>query len=344
MPLLFLLLVLWLTIIYLPFAMRSWRALLALCTIYLLIGLGVRYGVATYTAAEVPAILVAIGDFWLDFVVWALPVPIIARAVVLAAKSLGLSGRRLLAMNIVGILALPGIWLGIAAYERWERRPASADCTAKPISLTLSGVEGSVPWSEAIRLYLGPDTRKDGRYLFSSPHRRSICWDTSDGSERLIISALSIKLDRTPPGRCVASDIQPWEKGLCAKLEDRHAGFLPNSITFFNPNGIQLGDFGIPKAATNDDYPLTDDQRLVSAANAEVGTVTAVCRSQPSPDGSIYCQMRRQISDGVNLYWEISSPHDAVGDVLLRAETFARSVCSSVFDLPGCTTVLGESP
>ena len=324
--------------------MRSWRAFLALCTVYLLIGAGVQYGVATYPAAEVPAILVAIGDFWLEFVVWALPVPIIARAVVLTAKSLGLSGRRLLAVNVIGILALPGIWLGIAAYERWERRPASASCTAKPISLTLSGVEGSAPWSEAISLYLGPDTRKDGRYLFSPGHRRSVCWDTSDGTERLIISALSIKLDRTPPGRCVALDIQPWEKALCAKSEDRHSGFLPNKITFFNPNGIQLGDFGIPKAATNSDYPLTDDQRLVSAANAEVGTVTAVCRSQPNPNGSIYCQMRRQIIGDVSLYWEISAPYDAVGDVLLRTETFARSVCSSVFALPGCTTVIEAAP
>lgn len=344
MPLLFLFLVLWLTIIYLPFAMRSWRAFLALCTVYLLIGAGVQYGVATYTAAEVPTILVAIGDFWLDFVVWVLPIPIIARAVVLAAKSLGLSGRRLLAVNVIGILALPGIWLGIAAYERWERRPASASCTAKPISLTLSGVEGSAPWSDAINLYLGPDIRKDSRYLFSPAHRRSVCWDTSDGNERLTISALSIKLDRTPQDRCVALDIQPWEKALCAKSEDRYSGFLPNRITFFNPNGIQLGDFGIPKAATNGGYPLTDDQRLVSAANAEVGTVTAVCRSQPNPNGSIYCQMRRQIIGGVSLYWEISAPHDAVGDVLLRTETFARSVCSSVFGLPSCTTVIEASP
>ncbi|MCA3440752.1 MAG: hypothetical protein INF50_10540 [Rhodobacter sp.] len=79
---------LWLTIICLPFAMPSWRAFLILCTIYLLTGLGVRYGVATYTAAEVPAILVAAGNFWLDYVVEALPFTIIARAVALAAKSL----------------------------------------------------------------------------------------------------------------------------------------------------------------------------------------------------------------------------------------------------------------
>lgn len=339
MGFLFPFLALWLAIIYLPFAMRSWRTYLALCAVYLLIGLGVQYGVENYTAAEVPTILVALGDIWLDFVVRVLPVPVIARAVTLTAKSLGLSGRRLLAMNVIGILALPGIWLGNMAYERWERRPAPVACTSKPVSLTLSGVEGVVPWSGAVGLYLGPDTRNDGRYLLSPAHRRSICRDTSDGTERLMVSALSIKPDRIPPTRCAASDVQPWEQTLCAKSKDRHAGFLLDDVIFFDPNGIRLGYFDIPKAATNDDYPLADGQRLVSAANAEVGTITAVCRSQASPDGSVQCQMRRQISAGVSLYWETYSPPDAVSNSLLRAETLARSICSSVFALPGCTDV-----
>ena len=81
---------LWLAILYLPFAMRSWRAFLALCAVYLLFGVGVRLGVAAFSAADVPVALVFLGNFWLDFVVWALPIPILARGVVLAAKSRGL--------------------------------------------------------------------------------------------------------------------------------------------------------------------------------------------------------------------------------------------------------------
>lgn len=329
--------VLWLAIIYLPFAMRSWRTYLALCAVYLLIGLGVQYGVDNYTAAEVPTILVAIGDIWLDFVVQFLPVPIIARAVVLTAKSLGLSGRRLLAMNIIGILAWPGLWLGNIAYDRWERRPAPTACTIKPISLTLLGAEGVVPWSNAVKLYLGPDIRRDGRYPLSPAHRRSICRDTSDGTGRLTVSALAIKLDRLAPDRCLASDIQPWEQALCATSKSQHSGFQPSDVIFFDPNGIRLGEFGIPSAATNDDYPLEDGQRLISITDPVLGTIKAICKTWPGSNPTSYCRMRRQITDGVDLYWVSYSPPDEVHDSLLRAEAVARSVCSSVFGLPGCT-------
>jgi hypothetical protein len=109
--------------------MRSWRALLALCGAYLLVCGGVRLGVATFSAAEVPAVLVFMGNFWLDYVVWALPVPIVARAAVLLAKSLGLGGNRVMTLNVIGILALPRAWQGLAAYEHWERRPAPAEYT-----------------------------------------------------------------------------------------------------------------------------------------------------------------------------------------------------------------------
>ncbi|MCA3440753.1 MAG: hypothetical protein INF50_10545 [Rhodobacter sp.] len=141
----------------------------------------------------------------------------------------------------------------------------------------------------------------------------------------------------------MALNLQPWEKALRAKPEDRHSGSLPMEVTFFDPNGIRPGDFVIPETATYGDYPLTGDRQLISAANAEIGTVTAVCRSAPDPDDPTYCWMRRQIKDDVSLYWEISASHDAVGDALLRTETFARSVCSSLFDLPSCATVIKTS-
>lgn len=139
------LLLLWLAIVYLPFTMRSWRAFLALCGAYLLVGGGVRIGVAAFSAAEVPAVLVALGNIWLDFVVWALPIPIVARAVVLLAKSLGLGGKGLVTLNVIGVLALPGTLSGMATRDRWERRPAPIECTGIPILLTLAGVEGMVP-------------------------------------------------------------------------------------------------------------------------------------------------------------------------------------------------------
>lgn len=338
------LLVLWLTVIYLPFAMRNWRSFLALCAAYLLMGIGVRLGVANFTATDVPGVLVMIGNFWIDLVVWALPIPIIARAVVLAAKSLGLSGARLIALNVVGFLALPGTWVGIAAYERWDRRPAPAECIDNPIALKLGGIDGSIPWSSAIHLYLGPNIREDGRYLFSPSQRRSLCRQTSNGSEPLSIAALSIDLMRPPKDRCRSSNIQPWEQAFCAVSQNRNSIHLPQKMTFFDPNGIQLGDFGIPTTATIEGYPLMDGERLVSASDSELGNVSAICLSRPFSDGSIYCQMRRPISDVVDVYWAISARPDAISESLLRAEAFASSVCSGLFDLSRCRVVPGKAP
>lgn len=331
------LLLLWLAIVYLPFAMRSWRAFLALCGAYLLVGGGVRIGVAAFSASEVPAVLVALGNIWLDFVVWALPIPIVARAAVLVAKSLGLGGKRLIALNVAGILALPGTWYGMAVYERRERRPAPAECTARPILLTLADIDGSAPWNNALRFYLGPDIRADGRYLFLPAHRRSICRDTSNGVERLTTSALSLELWSPQLDRCESQESQRWEELLCARRDDGILRTLPHDIVFFDPDGIHLGDFGISTAATDERYALTEAERLVMAASAEVGTVKAVCRTEPSPDGSTLCRMRRDVGAGVSMYWDLYAPTDAIDDRLLQAESVASSICASIFNLPGCT-------
>ncbi|NJS38854.1 MAG: hypothetical protein HC783_07365 [Rhodobacteraceae bacterium] len=335
---------LWLALLYLPFAMRSWRAFLALCTVYLLVGIGVRLGVATYSAADVPVAMVFLGNFWLDFVVWALPVPILARGVVLAAKSLGLGGKRLIALNVVGILALPGSWFGMAAYDRWDRRPAPVECTATPVSLMLSGVDGQVPWSAAINLYLGPDLPKDARYLFSAKSQRRICSETLNGTERLTIAALSVELRRAGPQRCTAADVLPWEKALCGKTDDPDLRGLPHDVVFFDPNGIRLGYFGIPKALTDEAYPLAPDERLVMAGTEDNGPVMAVCRKEPYSNGQVLCFVRAEIAEQINMSWEIYARPDEIADRLLRASAFSRKVCASIFDLPGCRSAPGTAP
>jgi hypothetical protein len=167
------LLVLWLVVVYFPFAMRTWPQFLLLCAAYLLMGIGVRLGVANFSADEVPSVLVMLGNFWLDLVVWIVPVPIIARAVVLATKSLGVRGARLAALNIVGILALPGTWLGLAGYERWDRRPAPTECLGRPIQITLADIDGSSPWSSAVSLTLAPTFRRMAATLTLLPRKDS---------------------------------------------------------------------------------------------------------------------------------------------------------------------------
>lgn len=34
-------------------------------------------------------------------------------------------------------------------------------------------------------------------------------------------------------------------------------------MVVFDPNGIRLGEYGIPKVVTTDAYPVTQDERLV---------------------------------------------------------------------------------
>jgi hypothetical protein len=149
---------------------------------------------------------------------------------------------------------------------------------------------------------------------------------------------------RPPLKRCVASDTQAWEQEACAALKDRTAPRLPQKLVVFDPNGIRLGEFGIPKAATTDAYPETQGERLVRVFDSERGEVSAVCRSQPFSDGSIYCQMRRPVSDAIDIYWAVAAPPDAIGESLLRAEAFASTVCAGLFKLPGCRMVPGTLP
>jgi hypothetical protein len=209
--------------------------------------------------------------------------------------------------------------------------------TLKPILLTLADLDEAVPWSNAVRLYPGPDIRADGRYLFLPAHRRSICRDTSNGAERLATSALSIELWSPPLARCGSVESYRWERLLCARRDDDSLRTLPHDIVFFDPDGIRLGDSGISTAATDECYPLTEAERLVVGKGVEVGPVKAVCRTKPFPDGSTLCRMRRDVGAGVSMYWDLYPPTNAIDDHLLQAENVASSICASIFNLPACT-------
>ncbi|WP_171181961.1 hypothetical protein [Ruegeria sp. HKCCD8929] len=333
-----------LAVIYLPFAMRSWRAFIALCIVYLMIDTGVRLGVATYSADDVPRFLVLAGNTWIDFLVEVLPATVIARALVLTAKSLGLSGRRLLAANIIGILALPGGIAGIAAHERWERRPAPLQCTSKQIPLVLSGKRATATWSKSTALFVGENIRDDGRYLLSPRHQRRICRDTSDGTKNLTIEAITFRTHNLPTSRCTAQDITPWELSMCENWKDDAWHRKPHEVIIFNPNGIRLGDFGIPNVPTNDGFQLDDNERLVSATSKNHATISAVCRVPTNSDRPLHCQMRRPIFEGISLYWEANLPRGKIEEYLLRTDEFARGVCLGLFVQPLCDTLHGKLP
>ncbi|QYZ71481.1 hypothetical protein [Neotabrizicola shimadae] len=330
------LVLLWLVIVYLPFLMPGWRALLGLCVALGLFHLGVRLGVAGWTAAEVPAPLVATGNFWLDLCVWALPVTILARAAGLAAKSWGVKGRWLGAVTLAGLLALPAFWAGQGAMTLWSRRPAPAACTARPIPILLSGIAGAVPWSEAIMLYLGPDIRREGRYPLLPRHGRAICRETSGGRDGLRITALSVRAAAFQRERCGAARLPDGEGSLCALLRDAGAEIVPEKMVFFEPGGIRPGDFGIPAAPTSAGTATGTGERLVVVPDTGLGEISATCRLAPAADGRLYCRMRRKIVEGLDLFWEIGALPEDLSVVLTGADALARETCATVFDVPGC--------
>ena len=333
---LWLLLVGFVIIIYLPFAMRSWRAFFTLCIVYIIIEICVRFGVATFAAADVPRFLVLAGNTWIDVLVKALPVTVIARAVVLAAKSLGLNGRKLIAANIIGMLALPGGFAGIAAYERWDRRPAPAHCTNRPIPLVLSGVTAMATWNKGVTLYVGKNIRDDGRYLHSSRNQRRICRDTSDGTENLTVEAISISTRYFSFDRCTAEDIALWERTVCDNRRNRDWRRAQHEVIIFNPDGIRLGAFGIPSSPTDYDFQVGDDEQLVSVTGGNHGAFTAVCRVPPNSDHPLFCQVHRPIVEGISLYWEANAQRANIEGSLRRADDLATSVCLSVFGHSFC--------
>lgn len=331
-----------LLIIYMPFAMRSWGAFMILCLVYLTLEITVRFGVANYSAADVPRILVLAGNTWIDYLVNAVAVTVSARAIVLAAKSFGLKGRGLIAANVIGILALPGGIAGIAAYERWQRRPAPLQCTGKQIPLVLSGISATATWNKNTVLYVGENTRDDGRNLYSTRHQRRICRDTSNGTESLPIEAITLRTRGSLTIRCFAEDATPWELSVCKDWKDDDWHRKLHEVTIFNPNGIQLSDFGIPTFPTNTEYKVDDGGRLVSATNERQTTFTALCRVPINSDRPLYCKMRRPVFHGVSLFWEASIPREKIEEYLLRTDEFARSFCADFFGKPLCDTPDGK--
>lgn len=260
------------------------------------------------------------------------------------AKSLGLMGRGLLAANIIGILALPGGISGIAAHRQWERRAAPLECTSRQIPLVLSGVTATANWSKSVVLHVGKDIRDSRRYLFSPSHRRRICRDTSNSTESLPIEAISLGTRHFSQNRCRAQDNTPWEQSVCKNWNDDDWHRKPHKVIIFNPSGIRLGDFGIPRNPTNTGFQLGDNERLVSATNEGGVTITAVCHVPTDPDRSLYCNMRRPILKGISLYWEANLPRGKIEEYLLRTDDFATGVCADLFGKHLCEVPTGTRP
>ncbi len=324
--------------------MPGWRAFLALCAAYLLMTLAVEAGIVFFDASDVPEALVFIGNVWRDLFAPYLAIPFIARAGVLAARSFGLRGWLLIVLNLAGLLALPAWFAGFTFLEHWNIRPPAAACLARPIPLTLAGVDGSAPWNGVISLYLGQDARQDARYLFSPAHRRWICRKTANGAERLAIRAITLSSRQRDVARCGAPDLAEWEKTFCNGAADRPEMGSVDRVILFDPNGIRLGDFGIPDAPTGDGDALRDDERLVAADDPAFGRATAVCRSGAPVQGWVDCQMRRSIAPDLDLFWGASAAQEDLAGAVLYADAFARSVCADLFGHPGCGIPSRASP
>lgn len=335
---LWLLIVGFLVIIYLPFAMRSWRAFLTLCLAYVTIGISVQLGITIYSAADIPRFLVLAGNTWIDYVVKILPVTVIARAVVLTLKSQGVSGRHLIVANILGILALPVGIAGIVANEKWQRRSAPLECTSKSIPLNLLGFTASAPWNQGISLYLGDNVRSDGRYIGSSRSQRRLCRETSNGTKSLTVEAISLRVRGFSFNRCTVEGITLWEKTVCENWDNSDRRYAQDKVVIFNPDGIRLGDFGIPKNLTNDNFQVKENEKLISVTRENLESFTAVCRGLTNSDRLLYCRMHRPIVEGINLYWATSAPSGNIEDYLRRTDEFALKACLSTFGQSLCET------
>ena len=319
-----------------PFAMPTWRTFVALCAFYLLIQIGVVTGIAVFDASDVHPSLVMLGNLWIDVLIYLVPIPVIARAVVLALRSGGLSGRWLLAANIVGVLALPGTYAGIILYGKWDRRAAPVSCTDRPISFTLSDVAGAAPWSHVVSLYLGQDLRADARRLFSVRHRRQICRATSNGTKVLNIEALTINTRNRFYDLCREGTAQSWEARICQGFKNGDSYGYQFEAGIFTPDGIRIGYFSIPVAETNKNYPIAENEILKTTSSPGVGLVSAVCREPYSPNGTFFCRMRRPLTAHVSIYWKMSAPEERLEERMLRVESLTREICSSILDADIC--------
>lgn len=323
-------------IIFVPFVMPGWRSLLTLCLACLLVELGVRVGTARFSAADVPGILVQVGNSWIEILRYVILIHLCARATVLTLRSLGMSGRLLFLAKVLSILSLPIFMVGAYLLERFDRRPAPTRCTAQPIALRLAGIEGKMPWRDDTRLFIGSDIWNDRRNLRLNRDRRSLCWTTSNGKDRLEVTVIAVDFDRDWTARCAKADLFPWEEKQCAAQKAGPLNFPVHEVLFFDSGGIEIGNFSLPQASTDENHPVRQDEQMVSAQSPDLGKVTALCKAQPDRSGGKYCQMRRTYAGGFQVAWEAHVSKDAVDAGLLGAEALAKDLCTEVFGAQYC--------
>ncbi|WP_281932386.1 hypothetical protein [Roseibium album] len=320
---------------YAPFLMPNWRWFLLLCIAYGAMGLGVRYGVANYASTDVHRSLVVAGNIWLDLVLPLLPFTLLPRGFVLAAKSLGLRGWKLFGLNLIGILALPTFFIGASLIDRWERRPAPIACISRPLPIDLAGISGTIPWSKAIRLYLGANTRSDARYLFSPSSKRKICSQTNDGRRPLSVKAIKTSLFGRDRARCMMDKISQWEESVCEKTSNRNSSFYLVDVVFFQPDGIKLGDFGIRNIRIDGSLIARSDEQIFSTDDGTFGRVEFVCRQQSS-EFRFYCTSRFRLTDLIDVHLEMGSTIVDINKNMEKALLLSKTMCVGIFDQPPC--------
>lgn len=322
--------------VFAPFLMPNWRWFLLLCIAYGAIGLGVRYGVATYAASDVHRSLVVAGNTWLDVVLPLLPFTLLPRGFGLAAKSLGLRGWKLFGLNLIGILALPTFFLSASVIDQWERRPAPIACTSRPLPIELAGIKGTLPWSKAIRLYLGANIRRDARYLFSPSSKRKICRQTNDGRRPLSVKAIKTSLFGRDRARCMMDNILQWEASVCEKTANGSSAFYLADVAFFQPGGINPGDFGIRKIRADGSLIARSDERIFSTDDDTLGRVEFVCRQQSSEAGKMYCTSRFHLTDLIDVHLEMGSTLVDINKNMEKALLLSKTICAGIFGQPPC--------
>ena len=336
---------LWAAIVFSPFVVRRWKSFGLMCAGFLAVGLGVRWGVASYAAADVPSVLVEIGNIWLDWITPALPYSVLFRAISLASKSFGLGGKRLLAMQLTCIAAVPGVLAGPGLWHAWDRRAAPAACLAFPVPIIIGGIAISLPRDPLISVYLGPEITSDARYFFSNKSQRQLCAETENGQKALDIPAIVLKLDFLWSGDCTNAGLTPLRKAVChsgTKLQAER--YIPNDITLFKPVGIRLGDFGIPHQQTSYLTSGTADQRVISFQTKEGVTTGVLCKPVNDENTNLYCQMRRSVTADIDIYWAIQLPPTNLPVTLAEIDHFASSVCENILKDTSCAPISAPKP
>jgi hypothetical protein len=324
----------WLAVVFSPFLARGWWSLAAIVAVFLSIGLGVHWGVARFDAADVPRGLVEAGNIWLDTIQGAVPYTVAFGALGLVARSLGVRGPRLLGVYVLCVLAVPALWAAPGVWHAWDYRAAPEECLARPVPVRIGGFSIELPQHNAVRVYLGPNLDDDARYFFSRKSQRQLCGDTQNGTKARDIAALVLDLSADMQRICQVQHAIWWDK-LCQGSPDRWAA-RPRKVTLFVPGTIRTGEFGIPNNKTMDLSGTDIRYKTVSVQTDGKRFIHVVCRSEGDDADQLYCQMRRQVTPGVDIAWDIAGPSINISNVIGNANAVANEVCAAVLRLDVC--------